>query len=219
MSAPEDERRDPLDATAAPAGTAAPDTPAAATPAGTSRRDYLRLVATASGGLAVGAAVVAAGVLPRHGDGGADPLKVADQLGPGDTITFDYPTAKDRAFGVRLGDGTLAGYSGVCTHLACGLLWRPDQGIAGELHCPCHGGAFDIRTGAVTAGPPPRGLPKVVLVEDPAGAIWAIGTARSGESEEQGVCRELRDRDPELARQAGCDGPTSAPSTPVKEQT
>ncbi|WP_329564402.1 Rieske (2Fe-2S) protein [Kitasatospora sp. NBC_01266] len=183
------------------------------------RRACLRLVATVSGGLAVGSTMVAAGVIPRHGDGGADSLKIADELAPGETVSFSYPTARDRAIGIRLADGSLVGYSAVCTHLACAVLWRPDGGIAGELYCPCHEGAFDVRTGDVTAGPPPRGLPKVVLVEDPAGGVWAIGTARSGESEEHGVCRQLHDRDPDLAHQAGCDGPTAAPSGPVKEQT
>ncbi|NEE54658.1 (2Fe-2S)-binding protein, partial [Streptomyces sp. SID8455] len=35
----------------------------------TSRRDYLRIVTTVSGGLAVGGIGVAAGILHRHGDG------------------------------------------------------------------------------------------------------------------------------------------------------
>ncbi|MGF1428479.1 Rieske 2Fe-2S domain-containing protein [Kitasatospora sp. LaBMicrA B282] len=183
------------------------------------RRDCLRLAAALSGGLAVGSTLVAAGLLPRHGDAGADPVKVVDELAPGESVTFDYPTAQDRAIGLRLADDSLVGYSAVCTHLGCGLLWRPDRGVAGELVCPCHQGAFDVRTGEVTAGPPPRGLPKVVLVEDPAGAVWAIGTARPGESEEHGVCRELRARNGGLARDAGCDGPTADPSTPADGST
>ncbi|WSJ71894.1 Rieske (2Fe-2S) protein [Kitasatospora sp. NBC_01250] len=180
---------------------------------GATRRDCLRLLATVSGGLAVGSTVVAAGVLPRHGDGGADPLKVADQLDPGETVTFEYPTAQDRAIGIRLANGAVVGYSSVCTHRACGVLWRPDGGTAGELYCPCHQGTFDVRTGDVTGGPPPRGLPKVVLVEDSAGGIWAIGTARSGESEENGLCRQLRERDPQLADQAGCNDAPGAPAS------
>ncbi|GAB2707499.1 Rieske (2Fe-2S) protein [Kitasatospora kifunensis] len=177
------------------------------------RRDCLRLLATVSGGLAVGSCVVAAGVLPRHGDGSADPLQVATQLGPGETVTFNYPTAHDPAIGIRLANGAVVGYSSICTHLACAVLWRPDHGAAGELYCPCHEGTFDVRTGDVTGGPPPRGLPKVVLVEDQAGGIWAIGTARSGESEEHGLCRQLRERDPQLADQAGCNEAPGAPAS------
>jgi len=170
----------------------------------TTRRDYLRIVATVSGGLAVGSTVVAAGVLPRHGDGSAAPLKVAERLLPGQAVAFNYPGEHDRAMAIRLADGSLVGYSTVCTHLACGVLWRKQRGDEGELYCPCHEGVFSARTGEVTAGPPPRPLPKVVMVEDAQGSIWAIGTARSGESEEAGLCRGLRDRDPALAEAAGC---------------
>ena len=49
--------------------------------------------------------------------------------------------------------GTLYALAGWCTHrqasLADGSLW-------GEVvTCPFHGGQFDVRTGAVLAGPPP----------------------------------------------------------------
>jgi Rieske Fe-S protein len=37
---------------------------------------------------------------------------------------------------------------------------RPEQGI---LHCPCHEGVFDLRSGRVLAGPPPRPLPRIAL--------------------------------------------------------
>ncbi|MER5636438.1 Rieske (2Fe-2S) protein [Kitasatospora sp. NPDC002227] len=170
----------------------------------TTRRDYLRIVATVSGGLAVGSTVVAAGVLPRHGDGSAPPLKVADRLARGQAVAFNYPGEHDRAMAIRLADGTLVGYSTVCTHLACGVLWRKERGEEGELYCPCHEGVFSARTGEVTAGPPPRPLPKVVVVEDGGGAVWAIGTARSGESDERGLCRQLQERDPDFAARAGC---------------
>ncbi|MCX5212761.1 Rieske (2Fe-2S) protein [Kitasatospora sp. NBC_00240] len=172
----------------------------------TTRRDYLRIVATVSGGLAVGSTLVSAGVLHRHGDGAAAPLKVADRLPPGAAVTFDYPGEDDRAMAVRLTDGTLVGWSTVCTHLACGVLRREDHPEREGLYCPCHEGVFDVRTGEVTSGPPPRPLPKVLMVEDEQGAIWAIGTARSGESEEAGLCRGLRGRNPALAERAGCGG-------------
>jgi hypothetical protein len=46
------------------------------------RRDYLRILVTVSGGLLAGAAGVAAGVFRRHGTGTAAPAKVADRLAP-----------------------------------------------------------------------------------------------------------------------------------------
>ena len=176
----------------------------------TTRRDYLRIVATVSGGLAVGGLGVAGGILHRHGDeegGGApEPKMISRQLLPGQSLAFRYPQEGDRAVAVRLDDGTLVGYSAVCTHLACAVLWRNDRGTEGELYCPCHEGVFDARSGEVTAGPPPRGLPKVALTEESDGSIWAVGTTRSGESIEQGLCRQIGDDRPDLAARIGCPG-------------
>ncbi|MER5479777.1 Rieske (2Fe-2S) protein [Streptomyces sp. NPDC002734] len=173
----------------------------------TTRRDCLRLVATVSGGLAVGGVAVAAGVLHRHGDsGGEQPprVRIADRIEPGQSVAFRYPEEDDRAVAVRLGDGTLVGYSSVCTHLACGVMWRADRGDEGELYCPCHEGVFDARTGEVTAGPPPRPLPRVYLTEEQDGSVWAFATARSGENVTDALCRQFHQ--PELRRQLGCPG-------------
>src|SRR5919198_115189 len=130
------------------------------------RRDYLRILVTVSGGLLAGAAGVAGGLFRRHGAGTAAPKKVADRLGPGEAVAFRYPGADDRALAIRLPGGQLVGYSAVCTHLACAVLWRREEG---RLECPCHDGEFDPATGEVVAGPPPRPLPKVVLREDDRG--------------------------------------------------
>ena len=46
-------------------------------------------------------------------------------------------------------------YSGVCTHLGCGFAFDADNK---RYHCPCHHGLFDMKTGAVVGGPPPRPL-------------------------------------------------------------
>lgn len=137
------------------------------------RRDYLRILVTLSGGLVAAAAAVKVGIFPRHGEGAATPLKIADQLRPGAAVSFAYPTEDDRAIAIRLDDGRLVAYSSICTHLACAVLWRAEDN---HLECPCHDGVFSARTGEVLAGPPPRPLPKVRLREDRLG-IWAVGSA------------------------------------------
>ncbi|MET9886554.1 Rieske 2Fe-2S domain-containing protein [Streptomyces sp. NPDC006430] len=174
----------------------------------TTRRDYLRIVATVSGGLAIGGVGVAAGILHRHGDSETLPRskKVADQLAPGESVAFRFPGDEDRALAVRLSDGSLVGYSAVCTHLACAVLWREDRGPEGELYCPCHEGVFDARTGEVTAGPPPRPLPKIFLTEELDGSIWAVATARSAEATKDALCRQFGPSRPELAERLGCPG-------------
>ncbi|MEU4271012.1 Rieske (2Fe-2S) protein [Streptomyces sp. NPDC026092] len=187
----------------------------------TTRRDYLRIVATVSGGLALGGIGVASGILHRHGDsdGAPEVKKIADQLLPGESLAFRYPDEEDRAVALRMEDGTLAGYSAVCTHLACAVLWRKDRGSEGELYCPCHEGIFDPRTGAVTAGPPPRALPKVLLVEEVDGSIWAVGTTRSGESVQEGLCRQLGEERPGLAERLGCPGASAQGAATRSERT
>ncbi|MFB7056232.1 QcrA and Rieske domain-containing protein [Streptomyces vinaceus] len=174
----------------------------------TTRRDYLRIVATVSGGLAIGGVGVASGILHRHGDSDSAPRtkKVADQLAPGESVAFRFPGDEDRALAVRLPDGSLVGYSAVCTHLACAVLWREDRGADGELYCPCHEGVFDARTGEVTAGPPPRPLPRIFLTEEVDGSVWAVATARSGEPAREALCRQFGESRPDMARRLGCPG-------------
>ena len=46
-------------------------------------------------------------------------------------------------------------YSGRCPHLGCGFGFDK---AAQRFRCPCHQGVFDVKTGAVLAGPPPRAL-------------------------------------------------------------
>ena len=59
---------------------------------------------------------------------------------------------------------TFKAYNGHCTHLGCGYLYDKD---AKHFVCPCHHGQFDVKTGAVLGGPPPRPLDELpVQVRD-----------------------------------------------------
>jgi Rieske Fe-S protein len=134
------------------------------------RRDYLRILVTISGGLAFGAVAVAVGIFPRR-TGSAGAVKIADGLEPGSSVAFTYPSPEDRAIAMRLPNGMLVAYSSICTHLSCAVLWAAPYE---ELTCPCHEGSFDAATGGVLAGPPPRPLPVIELEERPDG-IYAVG--------------------------------------------
>lgn len=91
------------------------------------------------------------------------------------------------------------------------MLWREDRGPDGELYCPCHEGVFNVRTGEVAAGPPPRPLPRIFLSELADGSVWATATARSGEPLKDALCREFGDSHPDASRQLGC--PAAARTT------
>jgi Rieske Fe-S protein len=134
------------------------------------RRDYLRILVTISGGLVVGAGAVAIGVFPRRTGSGGD-VRIAEEIATGAAVTFSYPGPDDRAIALRLPEGALVGYSSICTHLACGVLWEEREEA---LVCPCHDGRFSAVTGEVLAGPPPRPLPRIDL-EERADGIYAVG--------------------------------------------
>lgn len=62
-------------------------------------------------------------------------------------------------------------YSGVCTHLGCSVRFEAEATAyypgKNVFHCPCHHGIFDLKTGAVLGGPPPRPLDQLpVKVEN-----------------------------------------------------
>jgi len=68
----------------------------------------------------------------------------------------------------RSSNGTVHGFSAVCTHQGCTVTSIRN----GMIGCPCHGSRFDAQTGAVLAGPAPRPLPPIrVVIRD--GEIYA----------------------------------------------
>jgi Rieske Fe-S protein len=87
-------------------------------------------------------------------------IAAVDRIAVGGTLVFNYPGEHDPCVLVRLSEAGFVAYSQKCTHLSCAVIPRPEQGV---LHCPCHEGLFDLRTGAPRAGPPRRPLPRILL--------------------------------------------------------
>jgi Rieske Fe-S protein len=54
-------------------------------------------------------------------------------------------------------------YNGRCTHLGCNFSVDEEKNV---FACPCHTGFFDIKSGAVLGGPPPRGLDQLEVRVD-----------------------------------------------------
>lgn len=67
---------------------------------------------------------------------------------------YSQTTERRVLFLVRGSNDAVTALDSTCTHLGCRVSWDRE---AGELRCPCHGGAYD-RSGAVKAGPPPAPL-------------------------------------------------------------
>jgi thiosulfate dehydrogenase (quinone) large subunit len=99
---------------------------------------------------------------PTHASGGgtssAPPGKHlirASRVASGQAVPFRDPQGNP-AWLVHETDGTFRAFSAVCTHAGC-----PVSYSRGDFVCPCHGGSFSGRTGAVLAGPPPSPLPAI----------------------------------------------------------
>jgi menaquinol-cytochrome c reductase iron-sulfur subunit len=136
------------------------------------RRGFLRWISAAAAtvsAVVVGVPVVRALASPAFAAPPADKwVKVADDiavLDVGVPVRLDFVQTADDAWvssrsltsvWVYTEDGEkFKAYNGHCTHLGCGFALSPDKKT---FLCPCHRGAFDVKTGAVLAGPPPRPL-------------------------------------------------------------
>jgi menaquinol-cytochrome c reductase iron-sulfur subunit len=84
----------------------------------------------------------------------------------GDTVKVDFPdssplpwagvVARTAAWLRRESADSFVAFSVNCTHLGCPVQWLPGAGL---FMCPCHGGVYS-QDGSVSAGPPPRPLPR-----------------------------------------------------------
>ncbi|AEE45363.1 Rieske (2Fe-2S) protein [Cellulomonas fimi] len=92
------------------------------------------------------------------GDGDGQTLLAVTDVPDGGGVVLDGR----RLVLVRDGDDVHA-FTAVCTHQGCLV-----GGVTGgEIRCPCHGSAFDARTGAVVRGPATADLDEVdVQVRD-----------------------------------------------------
>jgi Rieske Fe-S protein len=95
----------------------------------------------------------------------------AESLMPGSSMLFDYPRAGDSAILVRARDGNYHAYCTKCSHLGCSVYF---ERTLDRLECPCHKGAYDVKSGGVVAGPPKRPLDEIML-QIRGAQVWAVG--------------------------------------------
>ena len=138
------------------------------------RREFCNFLGLTSAALFVGATGFAAkAVLDSRKSESLAAARVegAEFLTPNSSLNFSYPTERDSAVLVRTVDGAYHAYGQKCTHLSCPVYYSRDHQ---RLECPCHEGAFDVATGSVLYGPPPRAL-DAIEIEMRDGQVWAIG--------------------------------------------
>ena len=92
-----------------------------------------------------------------------DKLTAADVARPGAGGNGAY--AGRGVVVLRAPSGELRAFDAKCTHAGCNV------GYAAEgLHCPCHGGLYDLE-GRNVSGPPPRPLTRLPVFEEE-GALY-----------------------------------------------
>lgn len=99
-------------------------------------------------------------------------IEGAEQLLPGSSLYFTYPTRNDPAVLLRLSDSEYRAFSRRCTHAGCSVDF---DGRSRYFMCPCHRGAYDTRAGQVMFGPPQRPLDEIMLEVRAGGQLWAVG--------------------------------------------
>ena len=142
------------------------------------RREFCNFLGLTSAALFVGAAGFAtkAALDARKSESLAvTRISEAETLAPNSSLNFSYPTERDSAILIRTADGAYHAFGQKCTHLSCPVYYSRDHE---RLECPCHEGAFDVATGNVLYGPPPRAL-DVIELETRDGQVWATGRKTS----------------------------------------
>jgi len=128
----------------------------------TTRRKFITWMITASAAFLAGSGLIALFkiIFPPErafgaveGESGA--IVSTSELPVGSGIPFSYKGKA--AVLIHLEEGFYA-YDAICTHLGCVIIWDEEVNL---LHCPCHAGFLDPRTGEVISGPIPLPAPKI----------------------------------------------------------
>ncbi len=137
------------------------------------RRDFVKFLTLTSGAFVVGHLWIGIkSALRRRQPAPAEmPIARVEDVPVGTVLSFRYPGEHDTCILVRPDEQTYLAYNQKCSHLACAVL--PDLENS-QFVCPCHEGYFDLMSGAPTAGPPRRPLPRILL-EVREGTIYATG--------------------------------------------
>jgi len=136
------------------------------------RREFTKFMVLTSGAFATGQCWIA-GMSAMQSTEPLPRMRIADDANVpvNGVVEFRYPADHDPCLLIRLPDGQLVAYGQKCSHLACAVIPRPEQG---QLTCPCHNGYFEMKEGRPVAGPPRRPLPRITL-EVLEGVIYATG--------------------------------------------
>lgn len=136
-----------------------------------SRREFAKFLTLVSGGLMVGSGLIAAKAhfFPKEEVEGEHLVCHKNDIPLGGTRSFVIEGSTIPYILIHLKNGTFRAYEQKCTHLSCSVFYSPESE---KIECPCHHGFFNADTGEVLAGPPPRPLPRLEVVEKENGELF-----------------------------------------------
>jgi nitrite reductase/ring-hydroxylating ferredoxin subunit len=138
------------------------------------RRDFLRFLLVVSGGFVLGNLFVMFRSFEQTREVFEKlDLGVAEQLSPGTSRVFYYPTDKDPRILIRRLNGSFIAFDLKCPHLQCPISYEVNG--KENLVCHCHNGVFDLNTGRGIQGPPREFRPLREVVLEVGERIWAVG--------------------------------------------
>ncbi|WP_164110356.1 MULTISPECIES: Rieske (2Fe-2S) protein [Sphingobacterium] len=128
-----------------------------------SRRDFAKLLTVVSGGMVLGNAVIAGNALLSDNEKPIKKQKICtvNNIPIGGTKSFVMQNSTIPYILIHTEEGKFYAYEQKCTHLSCAVYYKPGTM---KIECPCHNGWFDVKTGDVLQGPPPRALKKLDVV-------------------------------------------------------
>ena len=128
-----------------------------------SRRDFAKLLAVVSGGMVVGNGVIAGKAFLSDEKNNHEKQKVCtkNDIPVGGTKSFVLQNETIPYILIRTEEEEYYAYEQKCTHLSCAVYYKPGTL---KIECPCHNGWFDVKTGDVIQGPPPRPLKKLDVI-------------------------------------------------------
>ena len=128
-----------------------------------SRREFAKFLCLVSGGMAAGTGWLAVKdrFLPPFKLTGEVRVCLTHELPVGGTHPFRLEGTKMPFILVRPSENEWFAYEQKCTHLSCAVYYSP---VTDRIECPCHKGYFDVRSGKVLQGPPPRPLHRLDVV-------------------------------------------------------
>jgi thiosulfate dehydrogenase [quinone] large subunit len=97
------------------------------------------------------------------------PIGPAKDVPVGGAAGFTDPQTGDPSLVIQPTEGRFLAFDAVCPHAGCIVQYDPSQQL---FVCPCHGSEFNAQTGAVIAGPAPRGLTPIPIKEGPNGELY-----------------------------------------------